>query len=196
MNKKILGAGAASVVLAAMPLLGVFAEDTFTDTVTITVAPSCTMERTAVSGGSGTYNASISNGQKNESIDGSQFTIKCNDNKGWKLSAVGASDETAKTDLVASAGLNGHNITTGTTFSGDTSAWAFKVSSTGGTVQGSYGEFSAIPDTAAVVAQANDATADDTVKVTYGAYISDDQPAGTYTGKVTYTLSHPAGAGV
>ena len=194
MNKRILGAGAASAVLAAMPLLGVFAEDqSITDTVVITVASSCTMERTAVSGGSGTYNASISNGVKNESIDGSQFTIKCNDNKGWKLSAVGASDGSTKTDLVASEGLDGHNIATGTTFSGTTSAWAFKFESTGGTVQGSCGEFSAIPGTATVVAQANDATADDTVNVTYGAYISADQPAGTYTGKVTYTLSHPAG---
>ncbi len=91
MNKKILGAGAASAVLAAMPLLGVFADNysgaTLTDEVQVTVLTSCTIA-TNSEGATKTIEKTVSNGSET-AIVGTTMSITCNDGTGWHLQAKG-----------------------------------------------------------------------------------------------------------
>lgn len=185
MNKKILGASAAATVLAAMPLLGVFADGTTTvnDTLKITVEKSCTLGD-SVQGAQ--IEETITPGEKNESLTGAAFTIGCNDEGGWELKAKGTSD----TNLTSGA----DTIATGTTLSGAASAWAMKAAVTGATAQGSYAEFSAVPSADTTIVKSDAATESASVKITYGVYVAHAQKPGTYQGGVTYTLTHPAAA--
>lgn len=194
MNKKILGASAAAAVLAAMPLLGTFAVEagTQTDTVEITVPDACSMTASGVTAGN-IYKAQITNGQKNDNIAGSTFSIVCNDSKGWELTAVGAGEGKTVDVLDSSTGNDDHDIATNAELTG--SAWAFKAKGENtANIQSTYENWSVIPTTAQIIAQGNSATDSAKVVVTYGVSISDTQPAGTYTGKVKYTLSHPIDA--
>lgn len=188
MNKRILGVGTASAVLAAMPLLGVFATEagSVTDTVTITVDSSCSLGE-SVSGA--TPSAGITNGNNNKTLQGSKFSISCNDNGGWTLNAKGASDGGAPTAMHGTNG--GTTIATGTDLDNPAvSNWA--VQATGDTVTSAYkGKFGVIPGEDTPIAESTNATSGSTVDITYGVSISNDQPAGTYTGKVTYTLVYP-----
>ena len=196
--KKIAIAGA-SVALAAMPIVGVFAVDgdsltPITDTVTVTVANSCTFARRA---GGGTYDAgTIANGSASSDITGSVFNIKCNDTGGWYLTAAGDSDATTKSSMDSSTSKDTDDIVTGTTFSGDTSAWAFRLDGTGVISDYSAAAYANVPAAGgATVATSNTAAGNGTgidITAHYKVYIGNNQAAGTYTGKVTYTLAHPA----
>ena len=185
--KKLAIVGA-SALLAALPVVGVFAADTttVTDSVTITIDETCTLG-TDLSGA--TVNKTMTNGSKEESLEGSKFSISCNDAGGWKLEAVGASEGTSKTAMKGAKGTN--SIPTGTSIDGSTSAWAFKAAGTG--VETTYSEsFASIPDTATKIAGGESPVSENSVDITYGVSVSNEQAADTYTGKVTYTLSHPA----
>ena len=199
MKKSLIAAGAASFAVAAMPVVGVFAADgtlTQTDTVIVTVDSACSL---ATSGSSldpaSTYTATIANGAAragDNPIAGSTFTVTCNDNAGWQISAVGAGTGTTVAHMDASTGAD-DDIATGTTLDGTVSDWAFKVSgANGATIQGSYDGYSEVPTTAAVIAKGTTTTTTATVTAAYGVGISPTQEAGTYTGKVAYTLAHPA----
>ena len=132
----------------------------------------------------------MTNGSKEESLEGSSFSISCNDAGGWKLEAVGASEGDSKTAMKGEK--EGNSIPTGTTIDGTTSAWAFKATGTG--VETTYSEaFAAVPDVATKIAGGASPVSKNSVSITYGVSVSDKQAADTYTGKVTYTLSHPAG---
>lgn len=184
MNKKIIISGITSLGLAIVPTAGVFALTEHTDTVNVTVPPSC--EFTVASTGVGTA-VTIQNGQSKQDIPGSVFTISCNDTKGWALKAVGGTSSAANTTLT---GGSGPAIATGTTFDGSVSNWAMKVSGTG--AASGFTSFAKVPSTATTVASSAAATSGTKITATYGVGISHTQGSGTYTGKVTYTLVHPA----
>lgn len=204
MKKSIIAAGAASLAVAAMPVVGVFAADgdlSQTDTVIVTVDSACSL---ATSGSSvtptaSTYTATIENGQANNAITGSTFTITCNDTGGWDLNAIGAgtaSGNVAKMD--ASTGVDTDDIATADgTPSGSASSWAFKIAK-GGTDQGNvtittgYDGFKAVPTSSTKIATGTSTAGNSTITATYGVGISATQSAGDYTGKVQYTLAHPA----
>ncbi len=202
MKKSLIAAGAASLAVAAMPIVGVFAADgtlTQTDTVVVTVDSACSL---ATSGSSldpaSTYKATIANGGKNQNITGSTFTITCNDTGGWQLNAIGAGGATGDvTKMDASTDKDADDISTGTTLDGSVSNWAFKIAK-GGTDAGNitittgYDSFSAVPSAATKIAQGTSTAGNSTITATYGVGISATQSAGTYTGKVQYTLAHPA----
>lgn len=200
--KKLAIAGA-SAVLAAMPVVGVFAADgtlTQTDTVVVTVDSACSL---ATSGSSldpaSTYTATIANGAFNKTIDGSTLTITCNDVQGWKLNAVGAGTSTkgvAYMDGTGTGITESDDINTGTTLDGTVSDWAFKLTAgteehAGASIVSGYTDFSVVPTTATKVASGTTSAGTQTVTATYGVGISPTQNAGTYTGKVSYTLVHP-----
>lgn len=200
MKKSIIAASAASVALAAMPVVGAFAANTATDTVQITVQAACAIA--ATNANPGTYTDDITPGAAATSISGSTFEITCNDTGGWYLKAAGNGSSTTKTNMHLS-GAEGEtdDIQTGTTLSGGNSAWGFKFTSTGGTVANGYdganGTWAAIPLSSAnqtVVSHANAVSlgdSKDTVSVTYGVYAKESQKTGTYTGVVLYTLGSP-----
>ena len=196
---KKLVIAASSVALAAMPVVGVFAADkdlTQTDTVIVTVDTACSL---ATSGSSldpaSTYRTTIANGQADTNITGSTFTVTCNDDGGWEMYAYGSGTSTDQSQMTASTSAD-DNISTGTTLDGSVSDWAFKVAgANGATIQGSYGNFSLIPNgetNKVKIAKGTTTTTTATVSATYGVGISSTQEAGTYTGKVSYLLAHPA----
>lgn len=188
--KKIAIAGA-SVALAALPVVSVFADTTsVTDTVKVTVDASCTL---GVEAGATPATETLANGANKQDIVGSKFKISCNDDGGWTLKAVGASEGDSVTSMQGS--VSGTSIPTGTDFTGATvSNWGFKA--TGTKVTEGYDEFKAIPGTATAIAESDDPTSTEGVDITYAVGISPTQASGTYTGKVTYTLVAPKeGAG-
>lgn len=194
----IAGTGVAALGLAVLPFAGAFA-DSVTDTVEVTISSSCTVQATSGGGSGGstsgrTYTATLANGGtktwtagQTGDNGGGVMTINCNNASGWNMTAVGSSTTTgaytdATTMIPDAAGKTA--IPTGT--SGD-SYWAFQVTGTG-TVS-TYNSFSAVPSTATKVAEAAGASAGATVNTGYQVHVGDSQQAGTYTGKVTYTIN-------
>ena len=178
----------ASAVLAALPVVGVFAADTttVTDTVTVTIDPSCTL---GVASTGASPSKTIANGGNDQEMAGSEFTVSCNASNGWHITAVGAGEEGHETDLIDST--KAHTISTGTTLDGSVSNWAFKASGTG--VETTYQSFAAVPSEAATIAKGASPVTANTISITYGAGVSATQDAGTYSGKVTYTLAQGQG---
>ncbi|MBR3132088.1 hypothetical protein IKG33_01605 [Candidatus Saccharibacteria bacterium] len=183
--KKIIVAGAASV-LAFLPTVGAFAATgtTVTDTIEVTINAACSITATSLTN---TYSETMTNSQLKSDIGGTSMTIACNDAAGWKVTAVGSGTATNVTQMKATG--SGTNIATGTATSGATSNWAFKVT---GTNASGYTTFKAVPSTAATVATSAGAVTGNAITATYQVWISATQQADTYTGKVTYTLVHPA----
>lgn len=175
-----------SVLLAAVPVVGAFAAtNSLEETVTVTVDESCTISQ--------------SEGQSSSTAPGDPITItspgievSCNDNGGWKLQAVGSSDVSKKTVMKADDESK-PDIATGTTFSGAASAWGFQITTTEGvTAAETYGTaWNQIPDEATTIATSDKPTSKAKVTPKYQIYIAPTQSAGTYTGKVTYTVLHP-----
>ncbi len=186
MNKRILAVGILVPMAAAVPIIKASAADVMsvTDTITLSVEKSCTLGTEATK--SVSFDTVTGKTATALEADGSTFKIICNDGNGWTLTAKGAGESGHETELWSS-GTN-HGIQTGTTLDGSASNWAFKLTGTG--VTGSYQNYSAIPGTSGqTVAEQSTAVAEDTISVKYTVAINGDVPAGTYTGKVTYTLA-------
>ena len=195
MKKSIIAASASAVALAAMPALGAFAD--VTDTVKLTIPEACSVGQTSSSqtGGGVTLeeNAAVNEHLYTWDADGTAggtLKVSCNDAGGWQVKAVGASTGTPVTSMAASG--NGTPIVTGTATSGATSNWAFKVAGTTGvTVVSTYQNYAAVPATATKVAGGSGAVSEGTIYIGYQVWVSATQQADTYTGKVTYTVTHP-----
>ena len=187
MKKSLIATGAASLALAAMPVLGAFAD--VTDTVVLTINSSCSVGQTSSTGGGGKTieQTAVNNHLYTWDADGTQggtIKVSCNDAGGWQVKAVGSSTGTN----TSMAGTNGGtSIATGTAESGATSNWMFKVAGTG--ASSSYTGWAAIPATAAVVASGTGAISEGSINTGYQVWVSATQPAGTYTGRVTYTAN-------
>lgn len=215
MKKSLIAVAGASLAAAAMPVVGVFAEGTFTDTVQVTVSKSCVWQASWTDGGSteqgtptgrtfskdgvvpGTllhFGGANDDGQAPGSSESAPIIkMECNGGDGtaqggtWTVSAVGASEGDSNTAMKPSD--SGVAIATGTATTGATSNWAFKIEATGGNVASGYGNYTSIPSTATTVLSGNASSTDITFTPGYQVYIGTDQAADTYTGKVTYTLA-------
>ena len=172
--------------------------ETTTANASVTVAEACTMTATVNSA----HSATINPGQYLQPIGETVLKVICNDAGGYAIYAVGnANNEYGNNKLLANVGgsLNSaYDIATGTATSGSTSNWAMKVSAVSGTyaptIQNSFDSYHNVPTTYTKVAQLNsmtDATTGSSVSTTYAAYVKSDQPAGSYNGKVKYTMVHP-----
>ena len=185
MKKVLLMPGIVAAV-ALLPVAGVFAATgtTVTDTVEVTINSACSI---TVTNTANTYSVSMTNSQLRSDIGGTAMSISCNDAGGWKVTAVGDGAATNKTQMKATG--SGTNIATGTATSGATSNWAFKVT---GTKASGYTTFKAVPSSATLVATNAGSSSSESITATYQVWISATQQADTYTGKVKYTLVHPA----
>lgn len=171
--KKTVIAGVASFAFAATPVFGVFATNpTVTDTLTVTVAGVCTFART---GGSATYEKTMTAGQLDTSFGSSTFTANCNNGSGYSISATFSSlTFSGATSPIA------YSATTPTEGSG---TWtAAKVVNTTETNLAASG---------AVLGSRNtqDPAGGSTYTVKYKVGLFDNQPKGTYTGTATYALT-------
>ena len=188
--KKALIAGAASVALAAMPVVGVFAElsdqTSVEDTVQLTVQKTCKMQAEQASG---TYNlGTFTAGNGYTETTGTPMTLTCNAQAGWTLSAAVNAMTASGTDQTIPFGA------LGTT----TSVWSAKIAvtgsdagnaqvatgwddytaTTGGTILSAKGEAGAKKAVNAIV-----------VTPSYDAYAAANQAAGSYSAKITYTFA-------
>ena len=184
--KKLAIAGA-SAVIAALPVVGVFAATgtTVTDTVQVTIDSACTITSTNASN---TYSATITNGQLKSDFGSTNMSVSCNDAGGWHITAVGTGADATNKNYM-NAGSAGTDIATGTATSGATSNWAMKVTGDGAT---GFTTFAAVPSSATDVASNSGASSETELTTTYQVFISATQQQDTYTGVVTYTLAHPA----
>ena len=201
MKKSIIAAGAASVALAAMPVVSTFAAlSSVTDNISTFIDDGCSIADVTPTKN---VNINVAPGGVGTSAAAASVTVTCNNN-GWGVYAAGngpTEGSMAKTSLVSKTGedpsYNYEYIPTGTETSGTTSQWAFKVSTIDTTPTtasssvapvGDYGSWSAIPASETkIVAGSTSATA--TVNTQYQVYAALGQATGTYTGKVVYTVS-------
>ncbi len=150
------------------------------------------------------HNATITNGINSTDIGKTTLNVTCNDQGGYAVYAIGyTNDEYGNTSLQSNIS-DDYNISTGTSTSGNTSNWSMKLSTVPGTttatIENGYSNYHTVPDDYTKVASLNTITDPSTpntgssISTTYQAYISPTQPAGTYSGKVKYTLVHPSTA--
>ena len=198
--KKALIAGAASVALAAMPVVGVFAapgtDNTLTDTLTITNRVSCNMTSTHTAGtaaesttpqwsaaaGSAILTAEIVTGTEYSNIGSTTFNVVCNDTDGWKVSAsYGVLTGTDENDEITNGALNASTskyTAVPTAVEGTATG-----ESTGNTLGNANATDVFISDHAAVGTGAS-------FKMVYGVRVNTDVKAQSYTGNIAYTLYH------
>ena len=140
-----------------------------------------------------------------ESATRPTINVTCNNPNGFKINTIGfspdathASGNEGNTFMYGSTGVN---IATGT--SGTSSYWSMKISSAtatradGGTpaatvsIQSPYSAYSNVPATSTPVISygaVTDSTVNGTMRADYQVSLATDQAAGTYTGKVKYTV--------
>lgn len=203
----IPGALVALTAVSGFLLSSVITRADSTSNASVTVEMACTMSVSAGTGGTATsdgysYSATIDPGRSTE-IPGSIMTTSCNGPGDYSLYAIGFSGDSYDTptnnQLLGSGVIAGTNIATGTSTSGNTSNWAFKLINSGSyspTIISPYNNYASIPgDSFAKVATyipgtTGSATAS-SVQAKYQVYIASAQTAGTYTGKVKYTMVYP-----
>lgn len=171
-------------------------------TASVNVASACTLTGVVPNGGE--HDATITPGQSISNIGITNMTAACNDAGGYDIYAVGYSgNEWKNTNLISVQNNNTYTIATGTATSGDTSNWAMKLTAGNGdaativTTPTNYGAYAAVPNDYTKVAYypaATAGTAGSSFSTTYQVFVSTTQAAGTYVGKVKYTLVHPQGA--
>ena len=189
MKKSLIAAGAASVALAAMPIVGAFAASNadVTDTINLTVGSGCTI----TSGASNRNAVAISTtpGGAAQTADGDAIVLNCN-TASWTMTAIGGTSATPNTTLTGA----GAAIATGTATSGSTSNWAFKIkdldttSASNADIETGYNKYVAVPGTATTVVTGK-ATGAVSIQPSYQVYTAGGQATGAYSGTVTYTIA-------
>lgn len=181
MKKSIIAAGAASAVLAAMPVLGVFADDVLSvkDKLVLTVSSSCTYDgitpEAATSSTGNEYTASAAPNQLvsfGATSSATSLTVKCNDADGYTITP------------------------TFTGLTGPTGAQAINYSGTAATAgSGTWNAFYSKNSGATTIFAASGTAIDggptmtDTYTFSYKVGTLVDQAAGTYNGTATYALA-------
>ena len=156
----------------------------------VNVAVACTL-----SGSTTTHAVEVLNGAYNDNITGTTLRTICNGSGNYNIYAVGYTNNTEGNNTLYSS--TSGTIPTGTTLNGTTSNWAMKLANSTGntaTIENNYNTFQVVPSTSTLVASYNatssNQTTDSTLATTYGVSISPNQPAGTYTGQVKYTMNY------
>ena len=194
----VVGTATFSSLFLLLNATGVYADSSVVDEVTITVPVSC-----SITGTVGTaHTAMVDVGTYEDEIGETTFNVLCNDANGFAVYAIGYSDDTYGNTTMKPSTLPASNgIVTGTATSGGTSNWAMKLTAVSGdytpTLATGFNAYHAIPEEytrVASLASNTDAVSGSSFKSTYAVYISQAQAADTYTGKVKYTVVHPASA--
>ncbi len=190
-----------SALILSLPHSSAYSSST--DSVALTLPSACSISASVVT----PHTITLVNGQKQDDIGNTKINAYCNDNNGYFIYAIGSSNDIAgNTDLISSVNDN-YNIHTGiypTTLTTSTpSSWAMKLSSNNGTyaptITPSYANYTTIPSADTIVAYRTSGTGMDIntdltgsyFNTTYQIYANPIQPAGTYLGKVKYTMTHP-----
>lgn len=220
MKKSLIAAGAASLALAAMPVVGVLAArseaGTITDTLNVNIPAGCTIVNgTEALPDDGTnpaltnsYTVEMQNGQFKTGIGGTTdqtsgttadntINVSCNTGAStgadaqWVLTAQGAGTTGHTTDLWNATASAA--IATGTAEDGPTSNWAFLVTKAAAAnyASNTYADYAAVPASETDIVTGTGSVTD-AFTITYQVYVNQTQAQGTYTGAVLYTLYNPA----
>ena len=157
-------------------------------------AETCTFTSNVTSAHTKTVNP----GSTQSGIGTTKITTKCTNSIEHKVYAIGYSNNTdGNTGLINSS--DNVTIATGTATSGDVSNWAMMIAKDTSsyepsnlTITNSFGSYHVVPSTSTQVSGysgATDATTGSSITTTYRAKLSSSQLAGTYVGKVKYTLT-------
>ena len=189
----VLTVGWTSKVLLSSPT----SADDVVDVVNLTLAVSCSVSETVDTA----HTTTLNNDQYKTNIGTTTFNVFCNDKDGYSIYAIGYSGDTyGNTEMLYMGNQTPapSNIVTGTATSGSTSNWAMKLTVVAGTYQATltngFGSYRTVPTTytkAATLTSQTDTTTGSSIQSTYAVFASATQGAGTYQGKVRYTLVHP-----
>ena len=190
------GTIAVSSLFLLLNVSGANATTSSVDSVSIEVPVACTMTSTVNTAHTATANV----GTYQENIGETTFDVICNDANGFSVYAIGYSGDTyGDTTMKPSTLAVSNAIATGTATSGDTSNWAMKLTAVTGdytpTLETGFNAYHVVPAEYTKVASYSsntDSSSGSSFKSTYAAYVASAQPADTYTGKVKYTVVHPA----
>lgn len=177
---------------------------TQTATAAVMVANACSLEgqdydyTNTVTAGSTTTTESVANKPA--------ISVTCNDANGFSIYAVGFSPATAggvategNTGLI---GAGGSIATANYSANPSNSYWAMKMTvdnttvSAGSSVTNNFANYSAVPSSWSEVVRIGGATTGNStaeMRSDYLVYMASNQAAGTYTGGVKYTMTHPGG---
>lgn len=200
MKKSLIAAGAASVALAAMPIVGAFAvgnNGTLTDRIQTTIGDTCKFVRgadatlpspAASSHPSGTWTTDTTDNtidiltaqtitlNSETALGSSLFTVICNDVDGYQVTATTPDLVKPATATEAAAQMDYLDSATGAA-----GKWRFSSNGTGATIGNGSGGDIALKETAT--------TTGTDFTVTYYAYPGASQAAGTYSADVVYTFA-------
>ena len=176
----------------------VSADDSYNADVSLTIPVACTMTGTVDT----PHTANVDAGTYVADIGTTTLKTVCNDGNGFSIYAIGYSGlEYGNNKMLATVGgtlAPSYDIATGTATSGDTSNWAMKLNAVTGTyaptLTNGFGSYRTVPTEYTKIAtllSGTDATIGSSVQSTYAVYVTSLQPAGSYNGKVKYTLVHP-----
>lgn len=198
----ILGGLAVAVPSVAALSTSVYADDdTVVDDVTVNIPVSCTLTGT----GMDSHVTSLHNGMYEDDIGTTTLKATCNDVNGYAIYAIGFSgDEYGNTKMLSNVDPQ-YDYDTGLyVVDNSVSTWSMKLAATGTsyvpTVVPAFQDYHVVPSTYTKVASylsgtdIGDNAIGSKLTTTYDTYISRTQTAGTYTGKVIYTLVHPNNA--
>ena len=202
----ILGIATISSIVASFGGAGAYATGV-ADEINVTIPVACSLTNIVNTA----HTASIENSTYVDDIGETTFKVFCNDAEGFSVYAVGYTDDTFGNNTLKPSTVSSstYSIATGTATSGDTSNWAMKLTAVTGTYAPtihsteensntySFTSYHTIPSEYTKVASYSsntDATTGSSFKSTYAVYASPTQPADSYTGKVKYTIVHPANA--
>lgn len=189
---------------------------TVVDEINVVIPVACSMSSTSSS--NNVYTETVTADSYTPNIGDTRIRVFCNDFAGFSVYAVGFTNDTIGNNTMATSTTPAQTISTGTATSGNTSAWAMrltKVTNTSGQADITYGVdnlaitdgttnyngvYRTVPATYTKVATYTNnngpATTDtilgSNIDARYAVFVSATQPAGTYEGKVKYMLVHPA----
>ena len=207
----VISCGLVGLVVASASVLISVGGYAVIDQINITVPESCTVEGTIEPGED--HTKTMQNGQYATGIGTTTFKTYCNDNGGYAIYAVGYSADTIGNTLMKHNTSSTYDFNTGTATSGNTSNWAMKLTAVTGTyaptihsdangsfasqnyhvVPNEYTKVVSFPSNTDLPANASGVVGSGFTS-TYAVWVSTTQVAGTYTGKVKYTLVHPSTA--
>ena len=185
--KKLAIAGA-SLALAAMPIVGVFATDikNVEDTITVTINPTCSFDTVGGASASDTaYSATVANGAEAAfNLSGQHaFHVTCNNNDGYEVTAT-------PTNLVGeTVSTNNIPYTTSYAASGTAGMWTATVTSSDVAAAGLTSPIPGPSASSHVIVTEDGPTDGSAFTVTYAAYVGTETPADTYEGTMTYVLA-------
>ena len=168
------------------------------DKLSLNIPISCTMS----SSGSDSHTTSMISGQRKENIGTTTINTVCNDKNGYAIYAMGTTQNSSGEPVLSSVIGSDYDIKTGTAEAGTgVSSWAMKLTAVTGDNQmppdmvNTYTSYTSAPNSWTKVASRSSGTSSlvgSAFTTTYAIYTTPSQPAGAYTGEVSYIMLHPS----